>query len=142
MKRRAKKLGNPTVVTMRFEDCKLRDVEGLYPFTGGDKIGIGVSPSREQEGRLALAQTLIESECDAIKKLLLEKNRKYGNSALEPSGIFSKASPREQIFCRIDDKLKRIKHGSASLEDEDVVQDLIGYLMLLRVERRYNEVPK
>lgn len=78
---------------------------------------------------------LIELECDAVKSLLLEKNRKYGNSALEPARIFSKASPVEQIFVRIDDKLTRIKNSQPD-EDEDVVQDLIGYLILLRVARK------
>jgi hypothetical protein len=77
---------------------------------------------------------LIEQECDAIKELLLEKNAKYGNSALDPVRIFSKACPAEQILVRIDDKLSRIKRGAGLLAaDEDVVSDLIGYLVLLKI---------
>ena len=83
------------------------------------------------------AQKLIETECDAIKKLLLEKNRLYGNSALEPIRIFSQASPIEQLDVRIDDKLKRIQNLSKkNLHDtlnEDTILDLIGYLILRRV---------
>lgn len=68
-----------------------------------------------------------------IGNMLLEKNAKYGNSALEPLGIFSKLSPEEGLLIRIDDKLKRIKNGSLDKDDEDVVNDLIGYLILLKI---------
>ena len=84
--------------------------------------------------------TLTESEvkisviCDDIKELLIYKNRKYGNSALKPCRVFSKASTVEQLLVRIDDKLNRIMQGAGLLaEDEDVVNDLIGYLILLKI---------
>ena len=84
--------------------------------------------------------TLTESEmkisgiCDDIKELLIHKNRKYGNSALKPCRVFSKSSPVEQLLVRIDDKLNRIMQGAGLLaEDEDVVNDLIGYLVLLKI---------
>ena len=77
---------------------------------------------------------LIAKICDDIRDLLLRKNQAYGNSALEPIRVFSKASSCEQILVRIDDKLNRIKQGANILsEDEDVLQDLIGYLILLKV---------
>ena len=69
-----------------------------------------------------------------IRELLIFKNLKYGNSALEPIGIFSKLDPREGLLIRIDDKLKRIKNGSLENDDEDVINDLIGYLVLLKIE--------
>lgn len=65
--------------------------------------------------------------------MLIEKNKKYGNSALEPLGVFSKLSPEEGLMIRIDDKLKRIKNGSLEKDDEDVINDLIGYLVLLKI---------
>ena len=84
--------------------------------------------------------TLTESEmkisgiCDDIKELLIHKNRKYGNSALKPCRVFSKSSPVEQLLVRIDDKLNRIMQGAGLLaDDEDVVNDLIGYLVLLKI---------
>ena len=43
-------------------------------------------------------QNKIAEVCDGIKKLLLDKNKKYGNSALEPVRVFSKASPVEQLL--------------------------------------------
>jgi hypothetical protein len=79
-----------------------------------------------------------------IKELLLEKNEKYGNSALEPLGIFSQLSAKEGLLVRIDDKLKRIKNGSLDKDDEDVINDLIGYLVLLKIyanqESKYDEL--
>ena len=76
----------------------------------------------------------ISGICDDIKELLIQKNRKYGNSALKPCRVFSKSSPVEQLLVRIDDKLNRIMQGAGLLaNDEDVVNDLIGYLVLLKI---------
>lgn len=82
-------------------------------------------------------QEMIAEECDSIKELLLTKNARYGNSALEPRRIFSKQSNVEQIKVRIDDKLSRIQ----TLDPEepsyfDTIKDLIGYLILFRISQR------
>jgi hypothetical protein len=71
---------------------------------------------------------------NGIADMLLNKNEKYGNSALEPKRIFSKASSVEQILVRIDDKLSRISNQNDD-EDEDVINDLIGYLILLKIAK-------
>ena len=79
----------------------------------------------------------IAAICDDIKDLLLEKNQKYGNSALDPVRIFSKESAVDQLLVRIDDKLSRISRGAGLLaNDEDVLDDLIGYLVLLKLALR------
>lgn len=84
-------------------------------------------------------QRLIAEECDAVKELLLAKNREYGNSAFEPIGVFSTLTAEQQIAVRLDDKLKRIQ-TTRRLSDvrihEDTEQDLLGYLVLLRVARK------
>jgi len=79
------------------------------------------------------SQIKIAQVCDDIKALLLEKNAKYGDSALNPVRVMSQASPVEQILVRIDDKLSRIKRGNILEDDEDVVSDLIGYFVLLKI---------
>lgn len=76
---------------------------------------------------------LIRAECDAVKDMLLEKNAAYGDSALHPVRIFSKADTLEQINVRIDDKLSRLARGSAAGEDTEL--DLIGYLILRRIAK-------
>lgn len=79
---------------------------------------------------------LISQECDAIKAMLLDKNAKYGDSAMRPRRIFSRADHLEQLKVRIDDKLSRIATMGPDSEDEDTTGDLIGYLVLLRIARR------
>ena len=75
-----------------------------------------------------------------LNTLLISKNRKYGDSALNPIRVFSKSGPIEQIKVRIDDKLSRL--GSQQVdEDEDVVDDLLGYLIILKIAmKRYRAV--
>ena len=81
------------------------------------------------------AQDAIAQVCDEVKTVLLEKNAAYGNSALDPLRIFSRADPVEQLNVRIDDKLSRIARGSEYAGD-DTELDLIGYLVLRRVARQ------
>lgn len=71
--------------------------------------------------------------CDAMKQLLLEKNKRYGNSILSPLRIFSKKDRDDSdLPARIDDKLSRIRN-SEKYRFNDIV-DLIGYLFLLLVD--------
>ena len=85
-------------------------------------------------------QEEISAVCNDIKELLLYKNKQYGDSALNPSRIFSKASAVEQILVRIDDKLNRIQKGAGLVgEDEDVIQDLIGDLVLLKIGVKHQQ---
>ena len=74
----------------------------------------------------------ISVACDEIKRLLLEKNIAYGNSALSPISIFAKAGAQEGIANRIDDKLNRIKNNQTYVGDNDL-DDLIGYLILYKI---------
>ena len=79
---------------------------------------------------------LITAECNIIMGMLLDKNARYGDSAMQPRRIFSRADHLEQIKVRIDDKLSRIATMGPDSEDEDTTGDLIGYLVLLRIARR------
>ena len=82
-------------------------------------------------------KTAIIHTCEDIKEMLLAKNEKYGDSALNPKRIFSQSSSTEQIMVRIDDKLSRIATTRAlGGPDEDTLSDLIGYLILLKVAAR------
>ena len=85
-------------------------------------------------------QNRIRSIISEVEELLIRKNKQYGNSALEPMGIFAKGSAEELIRVRIDDKLNRLLQGDESIEsDEDIVLDLIGYLVLLLISMRNEE---
>lgn len=72
---------------------------------------------------------------NSIGKFLKEKNKRYGNSALEPSNMFFKGNSEEGLRIRIDDKLKRIKNSDV-LRKNDIV-DLIGYLIILCITKKW-----
>lgn len=82
---------------------------------------------------------LILEESEAVTKLLLLKNEAYGDSALNPANIFAKGDAVENLSARIDDKLMRIKMRGIDDNTEDTVQDLIGYLILLKVALRLKQ---
>ena len=84
------------------------------------------------ENELSDNQQKIVKVCDEVKNMLLEKNRKYGDAALNPIRIFAKSDTVEQLKVRIDDKLNRFKNIQKD-DTEDIVNDLIGYLILLKV---------
>jgi hypothetical protein len=91
---------------------------------------------------LAPSGSGIAKETLDILEMLLEKNISYGNSALAPVRIFSSASTEEQLLVRIDDKLNRLQNGreyDLGMAKEDTISDLIGYLILLNVQRRVNK---
>lgn len=73
---------------------------------------------------------------EEIVSLLLRKNKAYGDTANKPPQIFSKLSPKEAILARLDDKLSRIKTVGLNDKTEDTMLDLIGYLILYRVQLR------
>jgi len=79
-------------------------------------------------------EELINEVGREVIMLLLKKNKAYGDTANDPPQIFSKLSPKEGILARIDDKLSRIKSVGLNDRTEDTVLDLIGYLILYRVQ--------
>ena len=80
-------------------------------------------------------QKRISEKCDEIKELLLQKNKAYGNSALDPINVFYDGDPSSGIKIRIDDKLKRIQNVGINDQTEDSLKDLVGYLILLMISR-------
>lgn len=86
----------------------------------------------------------IKQKCKELQDLLLQKNAKYGNSALEPLNVFSKANAVAGIKMRIDDKLKRIMNAGLVDATEDTLQDLAGYLILLMIakENESNDIQR
>ncbi len=71
---------------------------------------------------------------DSLKEFLQEKNKRYGNSALEPlEGI--KYTVEDGIKIRLSDKVKRIIN-SDELRKNDVL-DILGYIILLCVHKNW-----
>jgi len=86
----------------------------------------------ERLDTIAEAAVVLES----IHKMLEKKNTAYGDSALNPLRLFSRADAVESLCVRIDDKINRIKNRGITPDTEDSVADLIGYLVLLQVARK------
>ena len=74
---------------------------------------------------------------DSLFEFLSAKNKNYGNSALEPIGIFSKGGAEDGILRRMDDKLNRIKNSDV-LRKNDIV-DLMGYLAILCINKKWTK---
>ena len=74
---------------------------------------------------------------DSLFEFLSAKNKNYGNSALEPIGIFSKGGVEDGILRRMDDKLNRIKNSDV-LRKNDIV-DLMGYLAILCINKKWTK---
>lgn len=76
----------------------------------------------------------LDEVLDELRTLLINKNRKYGDSALNPIRIMSKSLTTEQLRVRMDDKLSRIANQQED-EDEDALKDLCGYLILYMIAK-------
>jgi hypothetical protein len=71
-------------------------------------------------------------ECERIKDLLLTKNAAYGDAALN-EGILFPIDSVVAIQARINDKINRIRNKGITDDTEDSIDDLIGYLILLKI---------
>lgn len=80
----------------------------------------------------------IVNACMEVTFMLVEKNKSYGDSALNPIRIFSKADNIEQLKVRIDDKLNRVNNSQGFPGDNDI-DDLIGYLILFKIANKKND---
>jgi hypothetical protein len=81
-------------------------------------------------------QRKIREITNAMQDLLLYKNQKYGDSAINPLCIFTKHiksvdTKTAAILVRIDDKISRVKNAD-ELRTNDVA-DILGYCTLLLI---------
>jgi len=101
------------------------------------------APAYQVDGDLVASWINAESQsdkdivdvCNRIANMLVAKNRAYGDSALAPIRVFSKADSLEQIKVRLDDKLNRLLQGHALRGETlaDTRNDIMGYLVLMEI---------
>lgn len=104
----------------------------------------GLPPSwNPQLGSQMIAETLLDPPSEtmreiaevgiALTSLLLYKNRRYGDSALDPVQVFAQElSVRQRLAVRMDDKINRIANGLGTRggDKEHPGIDLAGYILL------------
>ena len=84
-------------------------------------------------GDLPPTQQKIHIIMDSMKDLLLYKNQKYGDSAINPKKIFYKGDSTNSILIRLDDKIGRIMSNTEEKPRTNDVCDIIGYCVLLLI---------
>jgi hypothetical protein len=99
---------------------------GFNPEAGLEYLREHLQSSHET--RRLLAEAGIRLSC-----LLIRKNERYGNSALDPIEVFARdVTPAQRLGVRMDDKINRIVNGLgiSGGDGEDPRVDLAGYLLL------------
>ena len=118
--------------------CRKRSVEACEKYL--------LEHAAEEASKLPLysdTQQNMQHVLDSMKDLLIYKNNKYGNSALEPMDVFTRhvcdqnTAGLNSILVRLDDKLKRIQNAEELRKND--CSDLIGYLTLLCVEQEWTD---
>jgi len=78
-------------------------------------------------------QEKIADVLDGMKDLLLYKNEKYGDSAINPKKVFYKGDSTNSILIRLDDKIGRIMANQSETPRINDTVDIIGYCTLLLI---------
>jgi hypothetical protein len=68
-----------------------------------------------------------------LRRMVISKNLDYNNSLQNPTRVFSRGNVIDGIMVRIDDKLNRIKAAGLNENTIDTVDDIVGYLVHLRI---------
>lgn len=99
---------------------------GFNPEAGLEVLSEHLHSANETQRLLALAGI-------RLSVLLIKKNERYGNSALDPVSVFARdLTPAQRLAVRMDDKVNRIVQGlgTDAGDGEDPRVDLAGYLLL------------
>lgn len=86
------------------------------------------------DGKAGAFEQSVRRHTDRIADMLVAKNLSYGDAALNPIRVFSKADRMEQLYIRLDDKLSRVQKGH-EYPGDDTIQDIIGYCVLILIAR-------
>ena len=96
-------------------------------------INLADQMSKSPWGDLSPTQQKIHEILGAMKDLLLYKNQKYGDSAINPKKVFYKGDSTNSILIRLDDKIGRVMSNTEEKPRVNDVCDIIGYCTLLLI---------
>jgi hypothetical protein len=117
------------VQAMNLDGTPLNDC-GDYTIT----TTLDYSDITEDEHQAIDTERMITEECRMLENTLISKNRKYGNTATREGYPFA-LDPVVAIKARLNDKIGRLAMDHND-EDEDILQDILGYIILLRIAKR------
>ena len=83
--------------------------------------------------KMSNTQMKLVDVLDGMKDLLLYKNKRYGDSAINPKKIFYKGDSTNSILIRLDDKIGRVMSNTDDKPRVNDIADIIGYCTLLLV---------
>ena len=86
----------------------------------------------EPNGRHVSWKAAISETCKGIEDGLLKHHKKWGSSIFRPVSIISAASAEDMLRMRIDDRIRKLSKENTELEERELLDDLIGYLVNLR----------
>lgn len=112
-------------------DFKLNDVEAIS--SDPIKLSDSYMHAHMNEALYTDTQAKLIDVLDGMKNLLLYKNRKYGDSAINPKKVFYKGDSTNSILIRLDDKIGRVMSNPDDKPRVNDVADIIGYCTLLLV---------
>lgn len=118
-----------TIVELNSDKAFEEKVKEAFTKVHAGNIHVEYNTLKSQPVTPAEEFTMITS---SICEVLKEKNKRYGNSALNPIKVFNGKS---EVGQRADDKISRIQNSEV-LRKNDVC-DLIGYLVLMCKENKW-----
>lgn len=86
------------------------------------------------DGKATAFEQNVTRILDGVADIVIQKNLAYGDSALNPIRVFSRADRMEQLYTRLDDKLSRVQKGH-EYPGDDTIRDIIGYCTLILIAR-------
>jgi len=98
--------------------------------SGGGEITIDLNTTQKSIRRLY----------QGMINFLYEKNKRYGDTALNPSNDLSNAEPVTKLLVRAEDKLSRIRIAAkiGIMRKNDYV-DLMGYLSFIMIAKGWTD---
>ena len=127
------------------EDSDLKELEKMkdFSFKRNDDLVESNYGGLEEAFDEETTGDKINKIYSAMSNLIKEKNKRYGNSVMEPLGIFNSHVDKKNneslngILIRLDDKLKRIKNSEVLRKND--VSDLMGYLAFLCADKGWTD---
>jgi hypothetical protein len=87
---------------------------------------------------LVYQSKIIKEVCNTLAKQVIKKNVSYGGSIFRENPLMRGKSPSDTIKTEIGHKLNRLVFGNNDYEENDLI-DLLGYIILLEVEKKLQE---